>query len=94
MEIIMPTTSKFPLGDLLMTVNAERWLSTITVTKAIARHAAGDWGEVCAEDAGLNDHALRHGGRLFSEYTEGPVSFWIITEADRSGTTVLLPEYH
>jgi hypothetical protein len=58
------------------------------------RHAQGDWGDVCEEDWALNDLALADGdGRIFSSY-ELPESgkVWVITEADRSVTTLLLPE--
>lgn len=59
----------------------------------IRRHTAHDWGEVSESDKKANDDACRHGLRLFSAYrTEKGVRFWIITEADRSSTCVLLPE--
>lgn len=54
---------------------------------------AGDWGNLCEEDRLANERALREGERLLSAYeTAGGVTFWIITERDRSATTVLLPE--
>ena len=57
------------------------------------RHTSGDWGDVCAEDAQANDEALRDGDRLLSEYmSEKGSRVWVITEWDRSLTTVLLPE--
>jgi hypothetical protein len=60
---------------------------------ALRRHASCDWGELCAEDKASNDQALQYGGRLMSAYrTPTGVKFWIITEADRSATTTLLPE--
>jgi hypothetical protein len=59
----------------------------------IARHAAGDWGEVDREDWRANDRSLRDGSRLLSSYTlPGGTRIWIITEADRSSTCILLPE--
>lgn len=57
----------------------------------IARHHSGDWGEVCDDDKRLNDEALQYGSRLLSAYTLGGDQIWVITEADRSSTTVLLP---
>jgi hypothetical protein len=58
----------------------------------LARHATGDWGELCAFDRRQNEIALREGYRVLSSY-EVPVGrVWIITEADRSVTTILLPE--
>ncbi len=56
------------------------------------RHAGGDWGDVPLADARANDHALGRGGRLLSAYETPSGSAWIVTEADRSSTTVLLPE--
>ncbi len=58
----------------------------------LARHLRGDWGEVDAADGQANDHALRHHGRLLSAYTlKTGERLWIITEWDRSATTLLLP---
>ena len=58
----------------------------------IARHAAGDWGELCAFDRRQNEIALREGYRVLSSYEVSVGRVWIITEADRSITTILLPE--
>lgn len=58
----------------------------------LARHLAGDWGVLPAEDAQLNDEALKSGGRLLSSYPlGGDTRIWVITEWDRSVTTFLLP---
>jgi len=59
----------------------------------LQRHAAGDWGEVDAHDKTKNEYSLQHGFRLLSAYrlADG-TKIWIITEADRSATTLLLPE--
>jgi hypothetical protein len=58
----------------------------------LSRHARGDWGEVDAEDKEANDLALEEGSRLLSAYTTANgTKLWVITEADRSATTVLLP---
>lgn len=81
-----------PLGQVVITANASLRLSTEEVLAALRRHAAGDWGDLCPEDAITNDHALHEGGRLLSAYGDGEYRFWIITEADRSVTTILLPE--
>jgi len=63
------------------------------VRESLARHLRGDWGDLCPEDWDANQKALLHGGRLFSAYEEeGMPRIWIITEADRSVTTVLFPE--
>jgi hypothetical protein len=58
----------------------------------LARHAAGDWGELCAFDRRQNEIALREGLRILSCYEVLAGKVWIITEADRSITTILLPE--
>jgi hypothetical protein len=58
----------------------------------LARHATGDWGELCAFDRRQNEIALRDGYRVLSSYEVLAGRVWIITEADRSVTTILLPE--
>ena len=88
----MTNASRFPLGQLVITHNASLRLATEEVLAALHRHANGDWGALCPEDTLANDMALRHGGRLFSAYGEGKTRFWVITEADRSVTTVLTPQ--
>lgn len=85
----------FPLGMTLATPGALRALEAACINGAVlvARHHRGDWGSIDPEDAGLNDEALRTGGRLMSVYPlpTGEI-VWIITETDRSATTLLLPE--
>lgn len=59
----------------------------------LCRHMFGDWGDVCADDAAANESALRHGSRLMSVYKLfGGETLWLITEADRSVTTLLTPD--
>lgn len=59
----------------------------------LSRHQLGDWGELCEEDRRENEYSLKHGLRLLSAYrTANGVKIWVITEADRSLTTILLPE--
>jgi hypothetical protein len=82
----------FPLGQFVITTNAAHRLTTRDITDGLRRHASGDWGDLCPEDAALNDSSLLTGDRLLSAYGTGDARFWIITEADRSVTTVLLPE--
>jgi hypothetical protein len=83
----------FRLGHIVATPNALRSIPNEDILKAIQRHQAGDWGNLDSEDRNANDRALASGGRLFSAYNApGGTKFWIITEADRSATTVLLPE--
>lgn len=57
----------------------------------VARHVTGDFGDVCAEDAEMNREAIRRGDRIRSLYTIGEQQVCVITEADRSLTTLLLP---
>jgi len=91
--MISPTNCKFPPGQLVITTNAQAQLPEADVRRAIARHLAGDWGDCSPEDREANDLALLDGSRLLSVYhTDDGRKFWIITEADRSATTVLLPE--
>ncbi len=67
-------------------------LTLVEIFTALCSHARGDWGDVSASDAEGNDVALVEGFRLFSVYNSaGGIRFWVITEADRSVTTILLP---
>ena len=83
---------KFPLGQIVITSNANGQLDPTEVSESLCRHAAGDWGDVCGDDAQLNEDALKDGDRLMSVYGPKDRQFWIITEADRSVTTILMPE--
>jgi hypothetical protein len=85
--------ASFPLGRVVITPNALSQLSPADVQLGLQRHQAGDWGELAEDDREENDNALRTGLRLLSAYraTNG-VNFWVVTETDRSATTVLLPE--
>jgi hypothetical protein len=75
------------------TPNALRSIPNEEILVAIHRHQAGDWGTLDSEDKNANDRALSCGGRMLSAYfASDGTKFWIITEADRSVTTVLLPE--
>lgn len=58
----------------------------------LARHLTGDWGEMCAEDRQANEDAIIQGLRIFSAYDTPEGRIWVITEADRSVTTLLLPD--
>ena len=85
--------AKFPLGQTVITRNAMDQVDSADVQAALARHANGDWGDVDKEDWQENELSLRKGFRLLSSYTDRRgTKFWIITEADHSATTVLLPE--
>ena len=97
---------RFPLGQVCITPNVLAVLERLNIRPItlLQRHLQGDWGELDPEDIEANEEALREGYRLLSCYrlplqsdanetgtTEG-VKVWIITEADRSITTLLLPE--
>ena len=84
---------KFSLGQLVATPNAINHIPNDEILPALTRHVRGDWGTLDKEDWDANEQALVRGGRLFSAYfSTHNVKFWIITECDRSVTTVLLPE--
>ena len=86
-------SEKFPMGHLVITRSALDSLDRESIDVALRRHSEGDWGELDEEDRRENERSLEEGLRLLSSYRakDGTV-FWIITEADRSATTVLLPE--
>ena len=88
----MTATPLFPLGRVVATRNALSTLTPDEIAAALARHASGDWGEVGPDDWAENELSLKEGFRLFSVYRARDQKFWVITEADRSATTVLLPE--
>ena len=84
---------KFSLGQLVATPNAMNNIPNDEILTALSRHVRGDWGKLDTEDWNANERALAGEGRLFSAYQSSQnVKFWIITEWDRSVTTVLLPE--
>lgn len=85
----------FALGQVLATPGALELLEThqLTALPFVLRHVSGDWGDICAEDRQSNADALQCGYRLMSVYVLSKAErLWIITEADRSSTTLLLPE--
>jgi hypothetical protein len=84
---------KFPLGQTVITANANAVLPELDVLIALQRHHSGDWGDVDDQDRQMNDSSIHSGGRLVSIYRSvRDQKFYIITEGDRSVTTVLLPE--
>ncbi len=90
--IIVRHPTKFPLGRLAVTPGVLRTVSECELAEALDRHAHGDWGDCCNEDKAANDQAVDGGDRIFSVYrSKAGVKFWIITEWDRSATTILLP---
>ena len=86
--------ARFALGQTVITPGAEEALQIAgqTASEFLRRHMAGDWGELSDNDLKENELSLEQGFRLLSCYqtTKGE-RLWIITEADRSATTILLP---
>lgn len=83
----------FQLGQLVSTPGALAALTPEDIQAGLERHQRGDWGLVCAEDWVENNLSVVEGFRLLSAYLgQNKTKFWIITEADRSVTTILLPE--
>jgi hypothetical protein len=86
----------FDPGRIVITSTLNHLVETehLDPTQFLRRHLSGDWGELCDDDRASNKNALVHGDRLFSSYdidAGGETKLWIITEADRSYTTLLLP---
>ena len=96
--MIAPAINKpvsFPLGTVVATPGAIEAIKAAAQSPVefIARHRRCDWGEVCREDWVLNDQSVTDGTRILSAYrTSKGARLWIITEADRSSTCLLLPE--
>lgn len=90
----LPTIPLFPPGQIVATPGALAFLEQATKSplEFLSRHLRGDWGDLCQEDRTENELSLKYGFRLMSSY---PITetekLWIITEADRSVTTLLLP---
>lgn len=81
------------LGMLVVTPGANEAITKGDIITGLELHANGDWGNVCAEDQQTNNKALKNGYRVVSCYPSvNGCDYWIITEADRSVTTILLPE--
>ena len=87
-------TAPFPLGRILATPGALKALREAgeDPLRYLSRHASGEWGDLDAHDVRENGRALKNGRRILSSYTIGERHVWVITEADRSATTLLLPE--
>ncbi|MDN4055688.1 hypothetical protein C5614_19130 [Massilia phosphatilytica] len=85
----------FSLGDIYITKRADAELDARAVTSAtlLERYVTGDWSNLSAEDIKANRAAIHDGGRILASYRIAPtVRIWIITEADRASTTILLPD--
>ena len=84
-------TNKFTLGDIVMTQGVNDLFELFELTALLSRHLNCEWGDLSGEDKKLNDAALISNERLFSAYSTPKGKVWIITEHDRSATTILLP---
>lgn len=78
--------------DGIMNAYADDELLAPFIDSSLARYQIGDWGEICQEDKMTNEAALESGDRLFGSYENEDYTIWIITERDRSVTTILFPE--
>jgi hypothetical protein len=90
----LPTTSLFSPGQIVATPGALALLERLQMspTEFLLRHLRGDWGDLCQEDKTENELSLKHGFRLLNSYpVTDTETLWIITEADRSVTILLLP---
>lgn len=91
---------KFKLGQEVMTAGVAAWADPAAdggniygqLLDCLKRHVSGDWGDVCDDDKLMNDADIDDGGRLLSAYAVAGRKIWIITEADRSATTILFPD--
>lgn len=82
----------FSLGECVATPAALKALTPGEALVLLGRHQSGDWGDVSPEDAYENEFSVQHGFRILSSYeAAGGTRVWILTEADRSVTTILLP---
>jgi hypothetical protein len=88
-----PLSTSFKLSQTVITPTARDLLDPVDVYRAIQRHASGDWGELSPDDKAENELSVKEGFRILSAYRDrNGTKFWIITEGDRSVTTILLPE--
>lgn len=84
---------KFAVGELMASQGAIERIVEDDYLNCFDRHMTGDWGDLDEHDWKANDDAVEFGSRIISAYNDRHgVRFWIITEADRSATTILLPE--
>lgn len=90
MSTIQPAKT-LSLGRILITASVEDIIERQEIEAALGRHARGDWGDLLPDDIRANQLALREGERVFSTYLDQHQNrFYIVTEADRSATTVLM----
>ena len=96
-KIIVCFTHKkplFELGEVYITIGAKHTLHDLKIDPAslLVRHITGEWGELPHDDVAENNYAVKHGGQILSSYqVSHEAKVWLITESDRSCTTILLP---
>ena len=91
-QVQLQASDRLPLGKIVMTQGLAAEVAESEYLAALRRHESGDWGDVCADDRAQNQWAVTHQARVMSVYkTASGTTFWIITEADRSIMTLLLP---
>lgn len=89
---------KFSLGQVVMTAGIANFVNEIGIngelelSRLIGRHVNGDWGDVSEDDKVMNDEAVKDGDRIMSSYKLNGETIWVVTEWDRSVTTVLFPD--
>ena len=86
------TYVRFPYGRLVATRRVVDALDGLTISRLLTRHLHCDWGDICDEDWKINDHAVKNGERLLSAYLAAGEKVFIITEWDRSVTTILFAD--
>ena len=100
-DLLLSTPLRFSPGQVVTTQGAAAAVSTGYLLQCLSRHLAGDWGCCCDDDKATNEAAVEGGSRILSAYPIDPAkpskgygdnTLWIITEADRSVTTFLLPD--
>ncbi len=95
LEMLNESKVLFPLGKVYLTIGAREALEEANQTpnEFLAKHKSGDYGDICKDDRRENELSVKEGFRILSSYkTSTGVKLWLITEADRSATTLLLPE--
>lgn len=95
LEKLNESTLLFPLGNIYLTVGAREALeeSNQQPLEFLSRHQSGDWGDLCEDDKKENELSVKESFRILSSYrTSKGEKLWIITESDRSSSTILLPE--
>ena len=97
MKDVSLTKLLFDVGMVVCTNGVDNFIKededrVASISKCLYRHMSGDWGDIHKDDIGLNEESIEDGTRIVSVYSVDDTKIWIITEADRSSTTILFPE--